>query len=183
MGSAQVELDLPALAVALGQKVHVDLVGAELRATMADLCKIEGFCVVLRTADAKNRMPVMLVAAHEEVNRFGELRASDQTENGVHVALTGSTGPELEPLYGRLLSSFFLRRNSRPGRSNSRQLDNTRTHLQNILTAPALHCRYRRTVVNVRCIFSRSWAVSQTFDGAEKVSFGLEGNSRLLVFH
>ena len=48
----------------------VDLVGAELRATMADLCEI-GFCVVLRTADAKNRMPVMLVAAHEEVNRWG----------------------------------------------------------------------------------------------------------------
>jgi len=103
MGSAQVEFDPPALALALGQKMHVDLIGAELCAAMTDLCKIKGLCVVPRTADAENRTPVMLVAAHEEVNRFGKLRASNQTEDGVHIALPGSTGPELELLDGRLL--------------------------------------------------------------------------------
>lgn len=131
MGRSEIELDLPALAITAGEEMHVHLVGAELGATVADLRQIERLGFMGRTADAKNRAPAKLIMAHKQVDRFRKLRAADQAENGVHVALARDAGPELKPLSRQLLQSLGHRRDDRFGRSDSRQLDDTRTHASN----------------------------------------------------
>ena len=103
MGRSEIELDLPALEIAAGQKVDVHLVGAKLRAAMADFSQIERLCIVRCAADVQDRAPAELVVVDQEVNRFWKLRAPDQAENGMYVSFARHTRPELELLGRQLL--------------------------------------------------------------------------------
>ena len=82
---------------AVGQEVHVNLVGAELGATLADLGEVERRRAVGDASDGENLAAGAGAAAHEHVVGGGKRRALEQLVDRVHVAAARRTRPEMEP--------------------------------------------------------------------------------------
>jgi hypothetical protein len=150
MDRTQIRLDVLPFATGVCEEMDVDLVGAKLRAAVADFCQVERLSLMLSSRDAQNSEPAVAVAARKYIIGGGKLGASDQAEDGVYVLLPGFATPKLK------LLSLRLEAGTRSNRcllgSNPRQLNDTRTHN----TVPSAPSRTRAStfLVKVPCIFS-----------------------------
>src|SRR5262245_43655115 len=77
--------------------MDMHLVGAELRAALADARQVEGGCVALAAADVPHLALPVLVAMDQQVHGLGQRGALEQAVDAMHVALTGGAAPEMQP--------------------------------------------------------------------------------------
>ena len=91
----QVAGDEPALGVGGGVKAYVHLVGAGLRAALADLGQVEGGCRAGAEADPERRAPPLFVAPHQHIAGSRQRRAFDQGVDVVRIEAAGSAAPHV----------------------------------------------------------------------------------------
>src|SRR5262245_55654566 len=76
--------------------MHVDLIGAELGAALADLSEIERWSTVADAADRQRLGAAVGAAAHQHVVGGRHGRALEELVDAVDIALAGGAGPEVE---------------------------------------------------------------------------------------
>src|SRR5262249_39787544 len=96
MRFGEVGFDLRPLIESLCQEVDMHLVGAELRALMAEMGKIERDRVVLGLAEGERRTRAVVAAADEDVVGPGQRRTPDQRVDAVQIAAARGTAPIVE---------------------------------------------------------------------------------------
>src|SRR5262245_2427935 len=96
LSSAQIAHDEVAMGLVQRQKMDMHLIGAELGATLTHPRQVEGWCVAAAAIDVQDLALAFLTAAHEQINRAGQRRAFDEAVDGVNVAPSGGTAPEVQ---------------------------------------------------------------------------------------
>ena len=94
--SAQVAYDEAAMCLVHRQKMDVNLVGTELGAALTHPRQVNCRRIAAAAIDVQYLALAFLTAAHEQLDRAGQGRAFDETVDGVYVAPSGGTAPEVQ---------------------------------------------------------------------------------------
>jgi len=78
------------------QEMDMHLVGAELGTTLAHPRQVKCRRIAAAPIDVQDLALAFLTAAHEQIDRAGQRRAFDETVDGVNVAPSGGTAPEVQ---------------------------------------------------------------------------------------